>query len=75
MMTASCRSDAMIDEVFYDPETGKYYTLCQSCKYYDTTPYPEYDGRLARCSNPHSGDIGAGKIGRFTMTCKFFEHK
>lgn len=45
----------------------KLYKKCRDCAYYDASPFPKYKGKLAKCSNPHCADIGAGKIGFFTL--------
>lgn len=49
---------------------------CINCKYYDSSPFPEYGGMLAVCRSNHPVEHGAGKIGQFTLahsTC--FERK
>ena len=43
---------------------------CADCDFYDPTPFPEYRGKLAVCRNPHSTDIGDGKIGCYTVADK-----
>lgn len=40
---------------------------CRDCAFYDATPFPEYNGRLAKCKNPNCDFIGAGKIGYNTL--------
>ena len=42
-------------------------TKCRDCRFYDATPFPEYDGKLAKCVNPNKNFIGAGKIGFYTL--------
>lgn len=43
------------------------YAKCRNCRFYDPTPYPEYNGKLAQCTNPNKDFIGAGKIGYYTL--------
>lgn len=43
------------------------FAKCRDCKYYDASPFPEYEGKLAICTNPQKEFIGAGKIGFYTL--------
>lgn len=43
---------------------------CRECAFYDPTPFPEYEGKLAKCSNPERDFIGSGKIGCYTFASR-----
>ena len=59
-----------------DYKKPKVYKKCRDCAYYDASPFPEYNGKLAKCSNPHCDYIGTGKIGFFTLaSSKCFSEK
>jgi len=49
------------------------YAKCRDCRHYDATPYPEYNGKLARCRSERSYFY---KVGLNTLASKdCFERK
>lgn len=46
------------------------YPKCSQCVFYNSSKFPEYNGKLAVCDNPNKDFIGAGKIGIYTVASK-----
>lgn len=50
----------------------KIISCCNTCKFYDSEPYLEYNGKIAICRCNNSMYY---KVGLFSVSCNFYKKK